>query len=392
MSNQYGKIALVSGQQVLIDVGGTGLSGIVIGNESGLTCSVTLQGANVKKTLYPGTVDKFLVPKGQSWTGNLQINPTTDLNNVNSWPSSHIYIDTYGINEEIPGDFPLVLNRAGNIGNVVTTAMGGSTSLQNDGNAASTVFIEATQSGGPASNYSGTVDGSLQINQWDGVTKKNIFQTIANPGAGNPSIKLLTVGLIAEVIGTLLFDNANALQYKDSGGVARTVFQVDGSNNVQTFGITGQNIIQWLTAAGVLAAAINLANGSLDLSTAKTTTNGGTAGTAEMWMPFQGPAFKVVLITEKGFRTAAGNQDVSFPVPFVNGCLYICTDIVTWSFLKAGVVQNNNMVTAFGTAVFQATVTSYTFGNMAPTVAVDAIRHNGGAGSNHTGWILMVGN
>jgi hypothetical protein len=446
MSNVYGKVDISNGLQKVVDIGGSGLSGIVIGNDSGFTCIVTLEGANIRRTLYAGTADFIPIPANQVWSGNLIIKPSADLNNISFWPGSFVYIDTFGTNEKPSGTYPMNLNRTGNIGNQVTTVSGSSTSVQNDNNPAATEFIEATVLGSPTSNEAHFVDGSGWIGRWVNPTFTKVFQWFS---AGATALQLGATGLLTEILGGAKVDqnltvvgsssldngaivtdgagtvttlaattanittanittanvsgvlsanggmklpNAVAIQAKDSGGTARTIEQVDASNNLQFFGITGKDVIQFLTSAGVLAAAINLLNGSLDLSTTKTTTNGGTAGTAEMWMPLQGPALKVVLIKESGFRTAAGNQDVSFPVPFVNGCIFISTDAVTWSFLKAGVVQSCNVVTAFGTASFQATVTNYTFGQLAPVVAADGIRHNGGAGSNHTGWILMIGN
>jgi len=452
MSNQFGKLPLVSGQQIIEDVGGTGLSGIVIGNESGLTCTVTLQGANVKKTLYPGTVDKFEVPKGRSWTGNLQIDPTSDLNNTSSWPSSHVYVDTYGVGEVITGQYPMVLNRAGNIGNQVSFVSGSSTDVQNDNNAAGTSVVEATVLGSPTSNIKQFNDGSGWFGRWVNPTFTKVFQWFS---AGATALQLGAVGLLTEVLGALKVDgnvtvvgtstldngaittdgagnevatsltattvaattlnattsnvttenvsgvlsangglklpNAVAIQAKDSGGTARTIEQVDASNNLQFFGITGKDIIQFLSSGGTLEAAIDLVKGALNLSTPVTDINGGTAGVAHHWMPLQGPSLKVVLIEEVGFRTAAGNQDYTFPTPFVNGGIFITTDAVTWQSLKAGVGQSQNVVTAFGTASFQATVTNYTFGQF-PNNPIDGLRHIGGAGSNHTGWILIVGN
>lgn len=452
MSNQYGKIPLVSGQQIIEDVGGTGLSGIVIGNESGLTCTVTLQGANVKKTLYPGTVDKFEVPKGRSWTGNMQIDPTADLNNIISWPSSHIYVDTYGVNEPITGQYPFVLNRAGNVGNPVSFVSGSSTSVQNDNNVAGTEFIEATVLGSPSSNEAHFVDGSGWIGRWINPTFTKVFQWFS---AGATALQLGAAGLLTEVLGGAKVDqnltvlgsssldngaittdgaghetavsltattvtattvtattanigtatvsgvtaangglqlpNAVAIQAKDAGGIARTIEQVDASNNLQFFGITGKDILQFLSSGGNLEAAIDLVKGAFNLSTPVTDINGGTAGVAHHWMPFQGPSFKVVLIEEVGFRTAAANQDYTFPTPFVNGGIFITTDAVTWQSLKGGAAQSQNVVSAIGAATFQATVTNYTFGQF-PNNPIDGIRHISGAGSNHTGWILIIGN
>lgn len=281
MSNQYGKIPLVSGQQIIEDVGGTGLSGIVIGNESGLTCTVTLQGAGVKKTLYPGTVDKFEVPKGRSWTGNMQIDPTADLNNIISWPSSHVYVDTYGVGEVITGQYPFQLNRAGNIGNAVNFVSGVSTGVQNDNNAAGTQFIEATVLGSPSSNEVHTVDGAGWIGRWINPTFTKTFQWFAT---GATALMLGAAGLITEILGNLLVDgvinllNAKAIQWNDSGGTARTIIQVDGSNNTQLFGVLGTDKIQFLKHDGTLEGSVDVSNGNAAFNGSVSNVNGALSG------------------------------------------------------------------------------------------------------------------
>lgn len=249
MSNQYGKIPLVSGQQIIEDVGGTGLSGIVIGNESGLTCTVTLQGAGVKKTLYPGTVDKFEVPKGRSWTGNMQIDPTADLNNIISWPSSHVYVDTYGVGEVITGQYPFQLNRAGNIGNAVNFVSGVSTGVQNDNNAAGTQFIEATVLGSPSSNEVHTVDGAGWIGRWINPTFTKTFQWFSS---GATALMLGAAGLLTEILGGLKVDQtltvigASSFSNGNASIDTAAAFNGDATNtntvNAGTGNITNVNV------------------------------------------------------------------------------------------------------------------------------------------------------
>jgi len=162
--------------------------------------------------------------------------------------------------------------------------MGGSTSLQNDGNPASTVWAEATQSGGPASNVLGTVDGSFQLNQWDGVTKKLLLQTIANAAVNNPSVKALATGMFMEILGSLLIDqnltlaNNQAQQWKDNGGVARKVLQVDNNNNTQLYGIAGLEIIQLLKSDGTVEVSISTANGNAIFNGTVSNVNGALTG------------------------------------------------------------------------------------------------------------------
>jgi hypothetical protein len=402
MSNQFGKIALVSGYQIIVDVGGTGLAGIVIGNESGLTCAVTLQGANVKKTLYPGTVDKFEVPKGRSWSGNLQIDPTSDLNNTSSWPSSHIYVDTYGVGETISGQYPMVLNRAGNIGNAITTVSGSSTSVQNDNNAVGTSVVEATTLGSPTSNVSIDNSGSGWFGVWNnpvftkifqwflvgttalklgavgnfltqvlgnfqvdgnstltgnntlmgnttvggtlGVTGNTTVSTISSTGAatlssaavtnnetvggtlgvtGNTTLSTVNATGLASLDTGILIENNNPLQWENAADAPVTVMQVDGSNNTQIFGVTGLDLIQMLSGAGVLALVFDLINKGLDIKTTAKNIVGVTNGNATFYQFLVGTNVKAGILFFNVYRNAGGiGQVMPLPVPFTQWAMW----------------------------------------------------------------------
>lgn len=65
--------------------------GYIIGNESGLSVTVDLQGLYKPKNLYPGTVDFF--PCAPGFSGNILISNVTMLSNVSSWPSSFLTVD-----------------------------------------------------------------------------------------------------------------------------------------------------------------------------------------------------------------------------------------------------------------------------------------------------------
>lgn len=462
MPNQFGKIQLTSGKQSQDDVGGTGLSGVVIGNESGLTVTVEMQGTGGKWTLYPGTVDFFAVPANRQWNGNLLLTPTADLSNTSSWPGSYCYVDTYGVGERPSGTYPLSLNRANNLGNQVTIVSGSSTSVQNDNNAAGTTVVEATVLGSPSSNVEIFNDGSGWFGRWVNPSFTKIFQWFS---AGTTALQLAATGLLTEILGNLKVDgttelvgnttidgtlgvtgttamgnaiitgtatmgtsapttssvsgnetvggtlavtgntsvsnltasgniieaNAEALQWKDSTGVARTAMQVDGSNNLQLFGITGNDKIQFLKHDGTLELLLDLVNGCLNVDGPSTTINGGQSGTAVHYMPFQGTSLKMVIIKENNFKTGASNQDYTLPTAFTNGAMFITGNCVTWNFVSGGAAQNCNVVTAIGTAAFQTSVTPYTYGNLAPDVSFDTVRHTANAGSAHTGWIIIIG-
>lgn len=208
MSNVFGKIPISAGIPVIENVGGSGLSGILIGNESGLTCTVEMQGANVKRSLYAGTVDFFPIAKGINWNGNLVITPSADLNNISYWPSSFVQIDTFGLNERPSGQYPINLNRTGNVGNQVTTAVGSATSVQNDNNGATTEFIEATVLGSPSSNEAHFVDGSGWLGRWNNPTFTKIFQWFSS---GTTALQLGAAAFLSEFLGNLKVDGTTEL-------------------------------------------------------------------------------------------------------------------------------------------------------------------------------------
>lgn len=347
-----------------------------------------------------------------------------------STPLSKVTIECYQPSEPIIGVYPMNVEHQTFVGNTVTTSQGSTLSIVNDGNASGTQLIESTASGSPGSNIIAQVQGLIEVLQWANGSLTQIFKT--DPGASSV-VKLGNTGLLTEVLGNLQVDqalstsgkatlnsaevsntlkvdstsefvgnvtfdanpilsNAESLQAKDSGGTARTVLQVDSGNNTQLFGVTGTDKVQFLSSGGSLAALFDLVNKCLNLSTSSTVINGGSAGSATHWMPLQGSALKMVIVMENGFQTGASNQDYTFPTAFTNGAYFWTGSVVTWSFLNNGSVQSCNVVTALGTGTFQSTVTGYTFGNLAPTVPFNGIRHNSGAGSQHSGWIIIIGN
>jgi hypothetical protein len=161
MSNFFGYITLTPGTRSFANIGASGLSGVLIGNESGYTVTITLQGANTSRSLYPGLVDWFPIHPG--FNGTIQIDPVALLANTSSWPGNYLQIDTFGLGEAPTGVYPLALSRTFNIGNMVNTAMGNATNLVNDANVAGTKIIEATPGTDLSSAVTLTNDGVLTI-------------------------------------------------------------------------------------------------------------------------------------------------------------------------------------------------------------------------------------
>ena len=229
MSKVYGKFDLSAGVQILENVGGSGLSGLIIGNESGLTLTITLQGANVQRTLYPSTVDFFAIPQDINWSGLLQIDPAANLNNVPTWPGSYVQVDTVGLGERVNGFYPLSLPRNTNIGNTVQTAV--VNSLQNDGNPANTQIIETTQSGSTGSNGFMDNSGNFYIAQYVGGVYSKLLQVIANAAT---AVKLGLLNKTVEILGNLLVDQ-NLVVTGGKIGIVAAGDLFDASNGTDVY-------------------------------------------------------------------------------------------------------------------------------------------------------------
>jgi hypothetical protein len=468
MPSQYGKIGLIAGQKTQNDLGGTGLSGIVIGNESGLTVTVEMEGTGGKWTLYPGTVDFFSVPVNKQWNGNLLLSPSADLNNSSFWPGSYCYVDTYGIGERPSGTYPLSLNRANNLGNQVTVVSGSSTNVQNDNNAAGTSVVESTVLGSPSSNTEIFNDGSGWFGRWVNPTFTKIFQWFS---VGSTALQLAAAGLLTEVLGNLKVDgttnlvgnvtmngtasfnngnssidgsnnfngnavNVNAvntgavsntgnetvggtlgvtgattlssvaitgtethnnnqsIQWKDSGGTARNVLNVDASNNLNIVGIAGTNLLRMLNSDGsTVEHSFDLSNGIWTPTGHQQSVNGDTSGSMTI-TEIIGGNVKLAIIFQNGYRQAGAKQMFTLTKSFSNvvgvinfGCGGIECD-------SGGSSQTINEVTwGTGTSAGSTAATTQVQTQAAGFVihAVDAIGSIGGYASGHTGIAIIIG-
>jgi hypothetical protein len=268
MSHFYGIISISSGVRALTDnIGAAGLSGVLIGNESGLTVIITLQGANTSKSLYPGTVDWFPIPKS-GFTGVVQIDPVSNLNNLSFWPSSFVQIDTFGINEAPAGVYPMALPRITNVGNTVTTTGGTVAQVVNDGNAPATQFIESTVSGdGGGSAVSVTNDGVVAI----GTTLHKGSITIKGPiSADGTQFRSDGVGNV-NVGATLTVGGG----YVQSGGdMSLGTHDITASNNITSNGTITANFIT--CDGGYTQGGGDMAIGAHNISSCNNITCSGT--------------------------------------------------------------------------------------------------------------------
>jgi len=123
-----------------------------------------------------------------------------------------------------------------------------------------------------------------------------------------------------------------------------------------------------------------------------TTLNGGTNGTANHYQPLQG-TIKMVIVMENAFRTGASNQDWALPVAFTTGAFFLAGVVNTFDFMSGGVAQSADIITALasggGTAVGGTSIHADSFGSIFHPF--DTIRHESGAGSNHSGVLIIIG-
>ncbi len=97
MSQNLGTLTITPGTNTIFGAPDGGARAVVIGNESGVTCIIAMEGGSVQKTLYPGTVDWFEIKNG--FTGNIKINPTAYLLNGSSFPVNTLFFDAIGPND-----------------------------------------------------------------------------------------------------------------------------------------------------------------------------------------------------------------------------------------------------------------------------------------------------
>lgn len=105
-----GTINIAAGVNTSFKAPPTGVQALVIGNESGLTCVVTLEGTGTQKTLYPGTVDVF--PVGIGFSGIVFVAPSSLIGTAILYPGTFLACDAIGIGDNLNyGAYPMALPR-----------------------------------------------------------------------------------------------------------------------------------------------------------------------------------------------------------------------------------------------------------------------------------------
>lgn len=118
-------------------------------------------------------------------------------------PISQVVIEGFDPNEPVPGTYPAALVRQTNIGNSVTTNVGSTTSLKNDGNLPGTSIIEATPSDAGTSTWSADNSGNLLIKGDNAGVLTTLLQLIAG---ASPAVKLAAAAVLTEALGNMKVD------------------------------------------------------------------------------------------------------------------------------------------------------------------------------------------
>lgn len=122
---------------------------------------------------------------------------------------------------------------------------------------------------------------------------------------------------------------------------------------------------------------------------------GTTSGTAQLWQPFAGSAFKVVIVYHNNLRNGTSTvQSFTLPTAFTNGGLWVATGMPAVTVMSSGVGQNPDVVTSLaaagGGSSTNTTVSNFGFGDI--NHAFDTLQYSASNSSTHTGWLVFFGN
>jgi len=95
------------------------MSAVVISNDSQFSLFASLNGTALNKTIPAGIADSMTIPNN-SFNGSLILVPTQQLSIQNS-PANFVEVTVYGRGEQVPGIYPVSLNRLSNSGNDLGT-------------------------------------------------------------------------------------------------------------------------------------------------------------------------------------------------------------------------------------------------------------------------------
>lgn len=214
---------------------GTGDPGqkILIYNESATTLEINFQNGNTSY-IHAWEANYWTI---QIPTYELEWSAVRNLVGAGQSPASFVDVFVYGANERVEGTYPVQLARLINTGNLIAVASTG-TNIINDGNAANSQIIEATQTGSSGSNVSIDNSGNAALKQYVSNTLTTLFQVIANAGAGASNVLLSDTAHRCEVLGNLLVDLALTVTGNASIGGNLTVSGSFAAGSLQATSLT----------------------------------------------------------------------------------------------------------------------------------------------------------
>lgn len=213
----------------------------------------------------------------------------TVLYNLPNPPVTLLFVDYYYPGEPLP-KVPVLGNSPIGIGGTVTTSS--VQTLSNEGNAAQTLVIDIGQTGNTLLITINS-DGSFS---WSVLQSGVAHQVLKAQTSGNP-LQIGKSGDVSEVLGQLTVDgvlfcggnpvvtNGVWLQWKDSGGTARNIVQVDSGNSVNIDGVTGTGAVVLSSTPGsaifkVLSTGVSILAGTYGMLSGDTLARlGDAAGT-----------------------------------------------------------------------------------------------------------------
>lgn len=153
-----------------------------------------------------------------------------------------------------------------------------------------------------------------------------------------------------------------------------------------------RNLIQFFDTSGNLRA---------QLMSSKQTLNGGTGGTAQIFM-LSGGDIKIVYVLLTAFQSGASNQSIALPVNFMSGAqvwtggIGPSTDNAGIGFSAGGVLQTVRILTALalGGGTVGQNANNFLYQNSHGTLITgfDSLVFQGGETAAHTGDMTIIGN
>jgi len=157
-------------------------------------------------------------------------------------------MELYGGSEEVEGTYPISLTRTtitGNPSGVTTTVTSTQSTLTNDGGAAATSIVEATQATSTGSNVSITNSGNAYIAEYVTSVYQKIFQVIAGATTG---IILGATNRAVQIVGDLFFKGTLGVvvagDILDGGSTGTTYIKVRGAAGSIILQANGVQIMQ----------------------------------------------------------------------------------------------------------------------------------------------------